>query len=198
MSYRVEEKIPMTLSDSDQFLESLKGQGSKPLFPKRIIQSNYFDSNQLTLFRESEEGLLPRKKVRIRHYPLSNQIEYSLEIKISSIEGRYKSAIKLSDSQAKRINKLGYFDPVYGLLEKKISVNYSREYFSFQGIRITRDTHISYQDLINKTNNFIEKDSVVEIKAPENTPVDFLLKIIPSQRRRFSKYCNAIKYLNLA
>ena len=198
MSYRVEEKIPMTLSDSDQFLESLKDQGSEPLFPKRIIQSNYFDSNQLTLFRESEEGLLPRKKVRIRHYPLSNQIEYSLEIKISSIEGRYKSAIKLSDSQAKRINKLGYFDPVYGLLEKKISVNYSREYFSFQGIRITRDTHISYQDLINKTNNFIEKDSVVEIKAPENTPVDFLLKIIPSQRRRFSKYCNAIKYLNLA
>jgi len=198
MSYRVEEKIPMTLSDSDQFLESLKDQGSEPLFPKRIIQSNYFDSNQFTLFRESEEGLLPRKKVRIRHYPLSNQIEYSLEIKISSIEGRYKSAIKLSDSQAKRINKLGYFDPVYGLLEKKISVNYSREYFSFQGIRITRDTHISYQDLINKTNNFIEKDSVVEIKAPENTPVDFLLKIIPSQRRRFSKYCNAIKYLNLA
>jgi hypothetical protein len=198
MSYRVEEKIPMTLSDSDQFLESLKDQGSEPLFPKRIIQSNYFDSNQFTLFRESEEGLLPRKKVRIRHYPLSNQIEYSLEIKISSIEGRYKSAIKLSDSQAKRINKLGYFDPVYGLLEKKISVNYSREYFSFQGIRITRDTHISYQDLINKTNNFIEKDSVLEIKAPENTPVDFLLKIIPSQRRRFSKYCNAIKYLNLA
>ena len=197
MSYRVEEKIPMTLSDSDQFLESLKDQGSKLLFPKRIIQSNYFDSNQFTLFRESEEGLLPRKKVRIRHYPLSNQIEYSLEIKISSIEGRYKSAIKLLDSQARRINNTGYFDQDYGLLEKKISVSYSREYFSFEGIRITRDTQISYQDLINKTNNFIEKDSVVEIKAPENTPVDFLLKIIPSQRRRFSKYCNAIKNLNL-
>jgi hypothetical protein len=197
MSYRVEEKIPMTLSDSDQFLESLKDQGSKLLFPKRIIQSDYFDSNQFILFRESEEGLLPRKKVRIRHYPLSNQIEYSLEIKISSIEGRYKTAKKLSDSQAKRIINTGYFDQIYGLLEKKISVSYSREYFSFQGIRITRDTQISYQDLINKTNNFIEKDSVVEIKAPENTPVDFLLKIIPSQRRRFSKYCNAIKSLNL-
>ena len=197
MSYRVEEKIPMTLSDSDQFLEYLKNRSSKILFPKRIIKSSYFDSNEFILFRESEEGLLPRKKVRIRHYPLSNKIEYSLEIKISSIEGRYKSTKKLSNSQLRRINNNGYFDQDYGLLEKKISVSYSREYFAFEGIRITRDTEIFYQDLSTKTNFFNEEDSVIEIKAPENTPVDFLLKIIPSPRRRFSKYCNAIKSLNL-
>lgn len=197
MSYRVEEKIPMTLSDSDQFLEHLKKKGSKILFPKRIIKSNYFDSNEYMLFRDSEEGLLPRKKVRIRHYPLSDKIEYSLEIKISSIEGRYKSTKKLLNSQLRSININGYFDQDYGLLEKKVSVSYFREYFAFEGIRITRDTEIFYQDLSTKTNYFNEKDSVIEIKAPENTPVDFLLKIIPSSRRRFTKYCNAIRSLNL-
>tara|TARA_B100000767_G_C19763391_1_gene536267 strand:+ start:303 stop:899 length:597 start_codon:yes stop_codon:yes gene_type:complete len=198
MSFRIEEKIPMTVRDSDQFLESLKDKGLETLFPKRVIQSNYFDSSHFNLYRDSEEGLLPRKKIRIRHYPQENSIQHSLEIKISSIEGRYKNTMALPSSKVERMNKLGYFDSVYGLLEKKVSVNYLREYFLFKGIRITRDTKILYQDLGHKSNSFIEKDSVVEIKAPKNTSVDFLLKIIPSQRRRFSKYCNAIKYLEMA
>ena len=66
MSFRIEEKIPMTVSDSDQFLESLKDKGLETLFPKRVIQSNYFDSSNYSLYRDSEEGLLPRKKIRIR------------------------------------------------------------------------------------------------------------------------------------
>jgi|TARA_B110001450_G_C17630637_1_gene485037 hypothetical protein len=197
MSFRIEEKIPMTVSDSDQFLQSLKDQGLEILFPKRVIQSNYFDSSNYSLYRDSEEGLLPRKKIRIRHYPQASAVQHNLEIKISSIEGRHKNSIALSNLKVERINKLGYFDSVYGLLEKKVSINYQREYFLFKGIRITRDTKILYQDLKHKSNNFIEKDSVVEIKASKNTSVDFLLKIIPSQRRRFSKYCNAIKYLKM-
>ncbi|MBT4435080.1 VTC domain-containing protein [bacterium] len=197
MSFRIEEKIPMTVSDSNQFLQSLKDQGLEILFPKRAIQSNYFDSSNYSLYRDSEEGLLPRKKIRIRHYPQAASIQQNLEIKISSIEGRHKNSIALSDIKAKRINKLGYFDPVYGLLEKKVSICYLREYFLFQGIRITRDSKILYQELGHKSNYYFEKDSVVEIKASKNTSVDFLLKIIPSQRRRFSKYCNAIKYLKM-
>ena len=197
MSFRIEEKIPMTVSDSNQFLQSLKDQGLEILFPKRAIQSNYFDSSNYSLYRDSEEGLLPRKKIRIRHYPQAASIQQNLEIKISSIEGRHKNSIALSDIKAKRINKLGYFDPVYGLLEKKVSICYLREYFLFQGIRITRDSKILYQELGHKSNYYFEKDSVVEIKASKNPSVDFLLKIIPSQRRRFSKYCNAIKYLKM-
>jgi hypothetical protein len=197
VSFRIEEKIPMTVSDSDKFLQSLKTQGLEILFPKRVIQSNYFDSSNYALFRDSEEGLLPRKKIRIRHYPQAPLIQHNLEIKISSIEGRHKNSITLSDTQAKKINKLGYFDSVYGLLEQRVSINYLREYFFFKGIRITRDTKILYQDLGHKSNNYLEKDSVVEIKAPKDTSVDFLFKIIPSQRRRFSKYCNAIKCLEM-
>ena len=154
MSFRIEEKIPMTVSDSDQFLQSLKDQGLEILFPKRVIQSNYFDSSNYSLYRDSEEGLLPRKKIRIRHYPQASAVQHNLEIKISSIEGRHKNSIALSNLKVERINKLGYFDSVYGLLEKKVSINYQREYFLFKGIRITRDTKILYQDLKHKSNNF--------------------------------------------
>ena len=187
----------MTVSDSDQFLQSLKPKGLEILFSQRAIQSNYFDSINYNLYRDSEEGLLPRKKIRIRHYPHATSIQHNLEIKISSIEGRHKHSIALSDIKAEKINKLGYFDPIYGLLEKKVSIKYLREYYFFKGIRITRDTQISYQELGHKSNNYIEKDSVVEIKAPKDTSVDFLFKIVPSHRRRFSKYCNAIKCLKM-
>ena len=137
------------------------------------------------------------KKIRIRHYPLSKNDERALEIKISSAEGRYKKTLELSNTEEKRLLQSGYFDEFYGFLEKKVSVTYSREYFTYKRIRITCDTKIEYKDLNSKNNYFCETDSVIEIKAPNDIPLDYLLKIIPSKRRRFSKYCNAIKFLNL-
>jgi hypothetical protein len=198
MSFRVEQKIPMTFNDSQEFLEYLKVEGIENLYPKRVIKSKYFDSYDFSMYRDSEEGLLPRKKIRFRKYPYSTKSSYSLEIKISSVEGRYKTSKKISDCESRDYFKNGYHDNVYGLVEEKVCVEYLREYFLFKGIRITRDTEISYMDLFNRSKVYSEKDVVVEIKAPENAPADFLLKIIPSKRRRFSKYCNAIKSLNLA
>tara|TARA_B000000475_G_scaffold271713_1_gene270244 strand:+ start:825 stop:1421 length:597 start_codon:yes stop_codon:yes gene_type:complete len=197
MSYRIEEKIPMTYFDSEQFIQSMISNGGKELFPKRQIKSAYFDNTEYGMFLDSEEGLLPRKKIRIREYPLAKKIDHFLEIKISAIEGRYKTTNKLQNANYQKIFQSGYFDEVYGMVEKKVSVMYFREYYVYSGIRITRDQEICYQDLNQKTNNYIEKDVVVELKAPDLTPLDFLIKIIPSRRRRFSKYCNAIQSLNL-
>lgn len=198
MSYRIEEKIPMTLNDAGEFLSCLRNSGMQTLYPKREISSDYFDTNRFCLFRDSEEGLLPRKKVRIRHYPFTESGNRSLEIKISSIEGRFKEICKLTDIEEKKLIANGYFDPVYGLLEKKINVSYTRSYFEYGLVRITCDTDIKYIDLKSNSNLFYEKDAVIEIKAPEKTSLDYLIKLIPSKRRRFSKYCNAIKYLRLS
>ncbi len=198
MSFRIEQKIPMTLYDSQEFLDHLMLEGMQQLYPKRTINSWYFDSYELSMYKDSEEGLLPRKKIRVRNYPYSIENNYSLEIKISSIEGRYKTSKKISNQELENMDKTGYQDSLYGQVEKKVSIEYSREYYLFKGIRITRDTEITYFDLLNKSNFYREKDTVVEIKAPEDAPADFLLKIIPSRRRRFSKYCNAIQNLYLA
>ena len=135
------------------------------LYPKRIISSDYYDSSDFNLFRDSEEGLLPRKKIRIRHYPLSKLCEYSLEVKISSAEGRYKKTTKLSNSEERYISNIGYFDNFYGQLQKKVSVTYNREYFTFKQVRITCDTQIKYIDLASNSNSFCETDAVIEIKS---------------------------------
>ena len=38
------------------------------LYPQRKIISTYYDTIYLKYFNDSEEGLLPRKKVRVRNY----------------------------------------------------------------------------------------------------------------------------------
>ena len=82
MSFRIEEKIPVSLLEGSQLIADLRTQGLTTLFPTRIITSDYFDNYQYDLYRDSEEGLLPRKKVRIRYYPDSNDDKFLLEKKI--------------------------------------------------------------------------------------------------------------------
>ena len=43
------------------------------------------------MYRDSVEGSVPRKKIRIRNYPNTDDKNYYLETKISSIEGRFKT-----------------------------------------------------------------------------------------------------------
>ena len=76
MSFRIEEKIPISFSEGSQLIERLKSRGLTNLFPTRKIISNYFDTQQYDLFRDSEEGLLPRKKIRVRSYPESNNNQF--------------------------------------------------------------------------------------------------------------------------
>ena len=57
--------------------------------PSRQVNSIYFDTPKLDFYTASEEGILPRKKIRIRWYN-ENTNKVFKETKISSIEGRYK------------------------------------------------------------------------------------------------------------
>ena len=43
------------------------------------------------MYNDSIEGLLPRKKIRIRQYPNDDDKKFYLEIKNSSVEGRFKT-----------------------------------------------------------------------------------------------------------
>ena len=47
------------------------------------------------MYHNSVEGVLPRKKIRIRFYPENQDNNFYLEKKISSIEGRYKTKEKM-------------------------------------------------------------------------------------------------------
>ena len=65
----------------------------KKLYPERKIISLYYDNINNQMFKDSIEGVLPRKKIRIRFYPNDIKKKFSLETKISSFEGRFKKTI---------------------------------------------------------------------------------------------------------
>ncbi len=199
MSYRIEEKIPVSFSEGTFLIERLKKLGFKRLYPTRKILSRYFDNKNFDLFRDSEEGLLPRKKIRIRCYPnYIDNIKYLMETKISSVEGRFKTSKPFNLISDDRLNDIQLIDCTHGVLKPVVEISYLREYYFFKGIRVTLDIDISYLDLRCRTNYSYEERGVLEVKAPDKTSLDFLISLIHEPRRRFSKYCNSIRYLNLS
>ena len=146
------------------------------------------------MFFDSEEGTLPRKKIRVRWY--NEEQTYTFEKKISSIEGRHKTANILEDITSDReiLNKQ-YFDAQYGTVIPTLIVRYERSYFSFRSMRITFDDNITYR--IKQTDFsriYYDPERVIEIKVRANCPDDYIEKQIPYATSRFSKYCRGLLF----
>ncbi|MEL0237835.1 MAG: VTC domain-containing protein [Gammaproteobacteria bacterium] len=194
MSYRKEKKFRLTSYDAIKVIADLKKKGMKELYPKRVISSQYFDNSNCDMFLDSEEGLLPRKKIRVRWY---NQLteNLSLEEKTSSIEGRFKVSKKINIDNFEKIKKFGFIHHLYGKLSPSVLIKYEREYFLFEEVRVTFDSNIRYQ---HHGSNLWFKDfeRVAEIKVPINAPDDFLENIFPVPTSRFSKYARSFLLKN--
>ena len=67
MTFRKEEKIIISDTEISSLKNLIEKKGFKILHPKRKIESIYFENIDLRCFYESEEGILPRKKFRIRN-----------------------------------------------------------------------------------------------------------------------------------
>ena len=194
MSFRIEDKLYIKNENLIDFKNFLNTHSCKTLYKPRVIESLYFDNQNLQTYNDSIEGMVPRKKIRIRNYPSSDDPKYYYEIKNSSVEGRYKTR-KIIDKKAfEEIKKVGIFDEQYGLCLPKIYVKYLREYFKVKDVRVSVDTNIQYRDY--KTNFQISDDRVIaELKTSINKDVDELIKDFPIQRIRFSKYCFGMEKL---
>ena len=92
MSFRFEEKYLTETKNKSYLMKYLDQFKFSKLYPKRTISSVYFDNFRKEMFLNSEEGLVPRKKLRIRKYPELNKDHYFLETKINSIEGKFKTS----------------------------------------------------------------------------------------------------------
>ena len=195
MSFRLEEKIPATIFEIEKLYRQLQDEGMLPLHPTRIIHSVYFDTPDNQIFFDSEEGCLPRRKVRIRHYPEDKKASYLLELKTSSIEGRYKTSDPLTKTQMQKLLKQGFFDNHYGVLMPKTEVTYRREYCQFNNVRITFDRNIQYCPFQAKHRTHHERQQVVEIKNPYRENLTALEKIFAISRHRFSKFSNSMHWL---
>ena len=207
MSFRFELKSFGSNISCKNFIEKLLKGGMKQLYPPRYITSEYFDNSTFDCVKESQEGTVPRRKLRIRYYtegpnllePEKN-LPLSLETKISSPEGRYKSIKKISYADYINYKDRGIIVSPYGKLTFALRVNYLRHYYIIDGIRLTFDSNITRLKLREnsggfKLNSQISKYSVVELKS--NTSDSNLINssLAGLRLQRFSKYADSFAKL---
>ena len=192
MSFRIEEKLFVKRENLIDFKKFLEKKSVKQIYHPRIIKSLYFDNINLDMYADSKEGLTPRKKIRVRNYPNDLARQLLFETKISSVEGRFKTNRLIKEEDFKNLKKNGIFDCKYGICKPVLNVNYIREYFKKDDVRITLDSNIFYR--LHNT-GFIKKDLqiIVELKTSINKNLDELFEIYPYQEIRFSKYCNGLE-----
>jgi hypothetical protein len=197
MSFRKENKYRISNSEFFQLQTQLSDLGMYEIHPRRLVASCYFDTHNFTLFHESEEGTLPRKKVRVRWY--DGTMNLQKEQKISSIEGRFKTIENISSTQTEKdLLKMRYFDQIYGWLTPKIIISYYRQYFSLNALRITFDQKISYQPVHPIISGTVQdQECVMEVKAPISTDDGYIEKYISLPTSRFSKYGRGLQFLGL-
>jgi len=195
MSFRIEEKLLINFSQIFNFKNWLANEEYIKLYPDRTINSLYFDNLNNQMFLDSEEGITPRKKIRVRNYPEYKDQKFFFETKISSPEGRYKQKKAINIDELDNLKKFGHFDETYNSCHPKLFVKYTREYFDTTICRLTIDTNITYTEYKNLNNNEKDPYVAVEIKANFNSSLDQLMSKFPFQRVRFSKYCRGFDFL---
>ncbi|MCH9844487.1 MAG: VTC domain-containing protein [Alphaproteobacteria bacterium] len=194
MSYRKERKYRLSGYDMRALQSKLLQEGMQQLHPERVIISQYFDRRDFKAFHDSDEAVLPRRKIRVRWYN-DNQEKLTLETKISSIEGRYKTSLPIDMQQFEDYCASGYHDQDYGMLYPSVLVRYVRAYFTHKNIRITFDDDIHYS--FNADNSsFRDFENVVEVKVPADISDDYLETIIATPVSKFSKYHRAFLLKN--
>ena len=196
MSFRVEQKYRVNKNKLSHLYEWILKNNGKKMYLNRMISSIYFDNHKLSSYHQSIEGLVPRKKIRIREYPLHDKT-ISLETKISSVEGKYKNSIAIQDDQKLKLLKFGRVDSLYGLCFPIIEVSYLRHYFLLDKVRITVDEDIIYK-IYNSKITKRDPVNVIEVKAPADVSEGYLKKLIPISRRRFSKYSRGCELLSIS
>jgi len=187
MSFRKEKKFRLSLTEAASYKGIMNGVGMKLLFPSRLINSCYFDTRNFQLFIESEEGVLPRKKIRVRWYDQTRN--FTKETKISSIEGRFKYSSLMNNLKSTLdLKTIKIFDKSYGLLFPTIIVSYLREYYILNKMRITFDKNINYRSLYLNKKKIYDPEVVMEVKVPMSCSDDFIEKHVKIPTSRFSKY----------
>jgi len=202
MSFRNEEKLKVANSKIFLLKDWIFENKGITIYPSRIVNSIYFDNEDYSMYRQSMEGVLPRKKIRLRTYNnefLFNQnIKVNKETKISSVEGRYKIS-KLEKNSSDLIN-FGIYERDYGVCNPVINVVYERSYYKVRDIRLTIDEKIFYKKIvgrkISKLSTF-DNFSIVELKYTSDQLANQVRENFPFERIRFSKYCRGVEFTKL-
>lgn len=176
--------------------------GFKKIFETRKVNSIYYDDVELSYFSASEEGTVPRKKVRFRWYGDKFKGYGNLEIKQTYDLHRSKDKISLKSITNLKNIEFDVNKQSNKILNPVLKVCYIRDYFYCKNkrINITLDKNIYYYKL-NKYYDEIsmvkDHNSILEIKFEKNQDHYHYSGYLNNYRVRNSKYCEAIKKLNI-
>ena len=194
MSFRIEKKFVLDPRKYEMFVNYLYNLKANQIHEKRTVFSTYYDNDYHTSYRNSEEGITPRKKMRIRSYNSYNHNSKSkFELKISAETNRFKKIEKFkNDNDVQKLLLKGYLDQSYGFCKPVINVSYEREYFLIDKCRITIDKHIQYWSYRFNKRKFQEPLNIVEFKSEIDNEININNNILSNSTSRFSKYCRGM------
>ena len=196
------------------FKSQISSLGFKSQFEKRTVTSIYFDTFNLDFYQESQEGLSPRKKIRIRWYD-SEKFVSKLEVKETLSCSRRKFVRSLGKNEmeymetvrANRTHSPPIIFPEFStLLYPILQVSYEREYFigNDSEQRCTLDSRINFKPLMltrfmsnasRETTLSKDQNNVLELKTPDKPAKSDFWMVFKSQNSRYSKYCCGVEQL---
>lgn len=209
MSTRIEVKWSAHASYLSRISQLLKDKGYDCLYPARRIFSVYYDGFNTPEYWRGEEGIVPRRKRRIRWYHSRDGFKQGAkyEVKISGTDGRLKFSaptIMTAPPSSPEVLKMREM-----IATKRISplvlVSYVRRYFGDDsGKRFTVDHDITYRrvhafDLQRLNLGGAVRDDMLamEMKADDTVSNMNFAEAIPMTRIRFSKFSRSLEALNI-
>ena len=181
---RIEEKLVFPNSEKGKYLNKFFSDGFEYIFPSRQITSIYYENINFDIYKDSLEGVVPRKKIRIRE-KFDNLY---LEEKIKLTDGKYKTSKKINDIP----NVI--HDKSYGIVKKICKITYSRSYLSNGKIRLTLDSDLKFENLINRYVFNMNNNIILEYKILDDfsSSENYINSHKELNSFKFSKYEQAI------
>ena len=196
-----------------KFRYVLNAKGFKIAYPKRKINSIYFDTYKYSFFKDNVEGVKNRIKPRIRWYENLNSSSKNINqiiLEIKKKEGFvgtkefYDLNLKIKTGEIyKIINNFDFLKKISTIVGKNVfpilQTSYLREYYLSRNnkFRSTIDTNL-YVKNIKSQNNFqvpMGKE-IMEIKYNINDDKDFRNTIVNKnfnfRFQKFSKYVTGL------
>ncbi len=177
-------------------------------YEDRLVNSIYFDSNNLDSVKENLDGVASKKKIRLRWYGPYYLIQNPrLEIKLKKGYLNTKKIFQLKNFKFKFSKK--NLNTIHTILSKKYnflrdykiftSTHYRRKYFisMINNVRATIDTDISYKKLRLLDNFDLNKNDnrpILELKykTKDDDYVRINLKNLTLRFSKNSKYINSL------
>lgn len=181
--------------------------GLRTIYPDRQINNIYFDTPDLTTYKENVVGIATRKKYRVRWYawdPL-NVIQPQFEIKYRDNEIGTKDIFPISKFNFNNldllINEVNELSKTFAQLLPTLQNSYKRAYWgSLDGkFRITLDWDLSYASMSTSLaftghQQFEKNIAILELKYDKEHELeaDRISQYFPFRRTKNSKYVNGV------